>query len=89
MEFVAKVQRNGVVVIPKEIRDLYSIVVGTVVKLDLDEQLTPKNQSSELVIKHPVGRPPKYDENPCPKCGHGMFLHRTGKCGYRGCTCGD
>ena len=87
MEFLGIVQRNGVIVIPKEIRDLYSIVVGTVVRLDLDEELTPKGKLKESIMKRPVGRPPKYDDSPCPECSHGMYLHRTGKCGYVGCTC--
>jgi AbrB family looped-hinge helix DNA binding protein len=39
MEFLAKVQRNGIVVIPKNIRDLYGVEVGDMVKLDLTEKV--------------------------------------------------
>jgi len=39
MEFLAKVQRNGIIVIPKNIRELYRVDVGDMVKLDFIEKI--------------------------------------------------
>jgi AbrB family looped-hinge helix DNA binding protein len=39
MEFLAKVQRNGIVVIPKNIRELHGVEVGDMVKLDFIEKV--------------------------------------------------
>ncbi len=39
MEFLARVQRNGIVVVPKNIRDLYGVEVGDMVKLDFIEKV--------------------------------------------------
>ena len=39
MEFLARVQRNGIVVVPKNIRDLYGAEVGDMVKLDFIEKV--------------------------------------------------
>ncbi len=39
MEFLAKVQRNGIIVVPKNIRDLYGVEVGDMVKLDFIEKV--------------------------------------------------
>ncbi len=39
MEFLAKVQRNGIIVIPKNIRELHNVNVGDMVKLDFIEKV--------------------------------------------------
>lgn len=39
MEFLAKVQRNGIIVIPKNIREFYKVDVGNMVKLDFIEKI--------------------------------------------------
>jgi AbrB family looped-hinge helix DNA binding protein len=39
MEFLAKVQRNGIIVIPKNIRELYDVEVGDMVKVDFIEKV--------------------------------------------------
>lgn len=38
MEFLAKIQRNGIIVIPKNIRELYNVDVGDMVKLNFVEK---------------------------------------------------
>lgn len=38
MEFLAKIQRNGIIVIPKNIREFYKADVGDMVKLDFREK---------------------------------------------------
>jgi AbrB family looped-hinge helix DNA binding protein len=38
MEFLAKVQRNGIIVIPKNIREFYNADVGDMVKLNFVEK---------------------------------------------------
>lgn len=38
MEFLAKIQRNGIIVIPKNIREFYNADVGDMVKLNFVER---------------------------------------------------
>jgi len=76
------------VTIPLSIQIAESFSPGSVIDIDV-KNITPGLMDTS---KRPVGRPPlgkisKTDDTPCPECGHGMFLHRTGKCGFAGCTC--
>jgi bifunctional DNA-binding transcriptional regulator/antitoxin component of YhaV-PrlF toxin-antitoxin module len=44
MEFLAKIQRNGIIVIPKNIREFYKADVGDMVRLDFREKTETDKQ---------------------------------------------